>query len=250
MYLSNMDILMSILVWIICLPLAAVLFPVSFLIWFLTFPFDNERIIMHWWLVCQSNLFSRGIPLWRVKVEGRKKAKKKTSYIIISNHQSMIDVLILNCLWYRFKWISKIENFRVPVIGWYLRMAKYITVDRGNKESKAEMMGRSAECLKMGISIMIFPEGTRSVNGETGPFKLGAFQLAMMTDKPILPVVIDGTGGVLPKHGMIFSRGHTIRIRVLDPVSPGSFGTSDPEELALRFRSQITEELRKMRNGI
>jgi len=245
-----MDILISLLVWLICLPLAGILFPVSFIIWFITFPFDSERRIMHWWLVCQSNIFARGIPLWKVNVEGRKKAKKGTSYIIISNHQSMMDVLIINCLWYRFRWISKIENFRVPVIGWYLRMADYITVDRGNKESKAEMMARSAECLKKGISIMIFPEGTRSVDREVGPFKLGAFQLAMMTDKPILPVVIDGTGGVLPKHGMVFSRGHIINIKVLDPVSPGSFGTSDPEELSLRFRALIADELEKMRNGI
>jgi 1-acyl-sn-glycerol-3-phosphate acyltransferase len=245
-----MDILISTLVWIICLPLAGILFPVSLFIWFITFPFDNERRIMHWWLVWQSNLFAHAVPLWKVKVEGREKARKGTSYIIISNHQSMIDVLIMNCLRYRFRWISKIENFRVPVIGWYLRMAKYITVDRGNKESKAEMMERSAESLKKGISIMIFPEGTRSTSGEIGPFKLGAFQLAMMTDKPILPVVLDGTREVLPKHGMIFSRGHIIRLKVLDPVFPGSFGTSDPEELSLRFRSMLADELEKMRNGI
>jgi 1-acyl-sn-glycerol-3-phosphate acyltransferase len=245
-----MDILISFLVWIISLPLAGLLFPVSFFIWFITFPFDNERRLMHWWLVCQSNLFSRGIPLWKIIVEGRENAKKGASYVIISNHQSMMDVLIMNCLWYRFKWISKIENFRVPVIGWYLRMAKYITVDRGNKDSKAEMMERSSECLKKGISIMIFPEGTRSTDGEIGPFKLGAFQLAMMTDKPILPVVIEGTGGVLPKHGMIFSRGQKIRIKVLEPVHPGSFGTSDPEELAAGFRSLLVNELEKMRNGL
>jgi 1-acyl-sn-glycerol-3-phosphate acyltransferase len=136
----------------------------------------------------------------------------------------------------------------VPVIGWYLRMAKYITVDRGNRESKEVMMAAAAESLKKGISIMIFPEGTRSPDGEPGLFKLGAFQLAMMTDKPILPVVLDGTGGVLPKHGFVFSMGHRLKIKVLDPVHPGSFGTSNPEELADRFRGLITGELHKMRN--
>jgi 1-acyl-sn-glycerol-3-phosphate acyltransferase len=245
-----MDILISLLVWIICIPVAGIFFPVTLIIWFITYPFDNERAIVHWWLVFQSNLLLRAIPLWKIKVEGRKKAGRGASYVIISNHQSMMDVLLLNCLRFRFKWISKIENFRVPVIGWYLSLARYITVDRGNKESKAEMMERSAGCLRKGISIMIFPEGTRSTDREIGPFKLGAFQLAMMTDKPILPVVIDGTGGVLPKHGMIFSRGHMIRIKVLDPVYPGSFGTSDPEELSIRFRSLLSNELRKMRDGI
>jgi 1-acyl-sn-glycerol-3-phosphate acyltransferase len=245
-----MDTLISVLVWLICLPLAGLLFPVSLFIWFITFPFDNERMIMHRWLVWQSNFFSYSVPLWKIKVEGREKARKGTPYIIISNHQSTLDVLILNCLRYQFRWISKIENFRVPVIGWYLTMAKYITVDRGNKESKAEMMEQAAKSLKKGISIMIFPEGTRSTDREIGPFKLGAFQLALMTDKSILPVVIEGTGGVLPKHGIIFSRGHILRIKVLDPVSPGMFGTADPEELASRFRSLMAEELKKLRSGI
>ncbi|MGD0582900.1 MAG: lysophospholipid acyltransferase family protein [Bacteroidales bacterium] len=245
-----MDIFISVLVWLIFLPLAGLFFLVSLMVWFITFPFDDERKIMHWWLVCQSNFFSYAVPLWKIKVEGREKALKSTPYIIISNHQSILDILILNCLRYRFKWISKIENFRVPVIGWYLSMAKYITVDRGNKESKAEMMERSAESLKKGISIMIFPEGTRSLDGEIGPLKLGAFQMAMMTDKSILPVVIEGTGGVLPKHGLVFSRNHILRIKVLEPVHPGSFGTSDPEELASKFRSLMGNELAKMRNGL
>jgi len=245
-----MDILISFLVWLICLPLAGLLFPVSVLVWFLTYPFDEERAIMHWWPVMQCVFFASIVPLWKLDITGREKIVKGTPYIIISNHQSMLDIIMLDCLRFRFKWISKIENFRVPLIGWYLRMARYITVDRGNKESKAEMMDRSQECLRKGISIMIFPEGTRSTDREIAPFKLGAFQLALMTDKPILPVVIDGTGGILPKHGVVFSRGHKIRIRVLDPVHPGSFGTADPEALSVKFRDLLSDELQKMRNGI
>ena len=128
-------------------------------------------------------------------------------------------------------------------------MAKYISVDRGNKESKAEMMEKSAECLRKGISIMMFPEGTRSRDKEIAPFKLGAFQLAQMTDKSILPVVVDGTGGVLPKNGFLFSGGHHLKMRILDPVHPGSFGTADAEELANKFRNLMAEELKKMRSG-
>ena len=106
----------------------------------------------------------------------------------------------------------------LPVLGWYLRMAGYITVNRGNEESKAEMLERSYQCLKQGISIMIFPEGTRSVDGEIGFFKRGAFQLAIQAGVPILPVVIDGTTGILPKHGLKFRSGYHVRIKVLDPV--------------------------------
>ena len=94
---------------------------------------------------------------------------------------------------------------------------------------------------------MLFPEGTRSLNKEIGFFKRGAFQLALQAGVPILPVLIDGTGGILPKHGFIFGNGRHIRIRVLDPVKPEDFGTDIPDELASRFGSMMTAELKKLR---
>jgi 1-acyl-sn-glycerol-3-phosphate acyltransferase len=197
----------------------------------------------------QSSLLSCLIPIWTSHIEGREKAVKGTAYVIISNHQSLLDILLINCLRYKFKWISKIENFNVPVIGWYLRMADYIIVDRGNEERKAEMLDKSYKCLKKGISVMIFPEGTRSLNNELGFFKRGAFQLALQADVPLLPVLIDGTGGILPKHGLIFGTGHQIRIRVLDPVNPASFDTDNPENLALKLSIFMASELNKLRSG-
>jgi 1-acyl-sn-glycerol-3-phosphate acyltransferase len=244
-----MEAVKSILIWIFILSFCIILFPVSLLIFLLLYPFDHKRSAIHWWLVIQGYLLTKLVPIWKISVEGREKGLKKPPYIIISNHQSILDILIMNCLFYRFRWISKIENYKVPILGWYLRMARYIAVDRGNKESKAEMMEKSAKSLREGISVMIFPEGTRSPDREIAQFKLGAFQLALMTDKSILPVIVDGTGGVLPKHGLIFSSGNKLKLRVLDPVHPGSFGTGDPEELASRFRSLMVDELRKMREG-
>ncbi len=167
--------------------------------------------------------------------------------MIISNHQSTLDILLMNCLRYKYKWISKIENFKVPVIGWYLRMADYITVDRGDEESKAEMLEKSLYCLKNGTSIMIFPEGTRSLDKEIGFFKRGAFQLALQANVPILPVLIEGSGGILPKHGMIFGRRQKVRIRVLDPVSPGDFATDNPDVLALKLSAKMKSELNDLR---
>lgn len=245
-----MNLLISFPAWLIGITLMVLFFPLSILIWLVTWPFDRERILMHWWLVVQGNIIIWLIPLWRITTEGRDNAEKGKAYVIISNHQSMLDVMILNRLFYKLRWISKIENYKVPFIGWYLRMAKYITIDRGNKDSKAVMMGLSAESLRKGISIMIFPEGTRSTDGEIGPFKQGAFELAMMTDKPILPVVLDGTGNVLPKHGLLISGGHRLRIRVLRPVYPWSFGTADPGQLAEKFRSLLKDELTILRNGL
>jgi 1-acyl-sn-glycerol-3-phosphate acyltransferase len=244
-----MDIFKSVIVWLTGICFLVILFPVTFIIWLLVLPFDRERAVTHWMLTFQCLFFVRLIPIWKVHIEGREKAVKGTTYVIISNHQSIFDILLLDCLRYKFKWISKIENTKIPVLGWYLRMADYITIDRGNEESKIEMLEKSYNCLKRGISIMIFPEGTRSKTNEIGFFKRGAFQLALDANVPILPVLIDGSGGVLPKHGLIFGCGHHVRIKVLDPVDPASFNTNNPNDLALDFSKLMVSELNKMRSN-
>jgi 1-acyl-sn-glycerol-3-phosphate acyltransferase len=94
---------------------------------------------------------------------------------------------------------------------------------------------------------MLFPEGTRSADKEIGFYKRGAFQLSIQSGVPILPIVIDGTGGILPKHGLIFGSGHRIKIRVFDPVMPESFNTTNPDELALRLSNMMKEWLLDMR---
>ncbi len=243
-----MDILKSIAVWLVGIAFLIVFFPVTLIVWLIVLPFDRNRTIVHWMLIYQAVIISYLIPIWKIKVEGRKKAVPGRTYVIISNHQSILDILLVNCLRYRFKWISKIENNKVPVLGWYLKMADYITVDRGDKESKEKMLEESYKCLKRDISIMIFPEGTRSTDREIAFFKRGAFQLAISADKPILPVLMDGTGGILPKHGLIFGGFHRITIRVLDPVQPESFGTGNPDELAMKFQQMMTEALKNLRN--
>jgi len=243
-----MDILKSIAVWLVGIAFVIVFFPVNFIVWLIVLPIDRNRTIVHWMLIYQAIIISYLIPIWTIKVQGRKKAVPGTTYVIISNHQSILDILLVNCLRYRFKWISKIENNKVPVLGWYLKMADYITVDRGDRESKEKMLEESYQCLKKGISIMIFPEGTRSADREIAFFKRGAFQLALSAQVPLLPVLMDGTGGVLPKHGLLFGGFHKITIRVLDPVLPGSFGTDDPDELAMRFQLMMTEALKELRN--
>jgi 1-acyl-sn-glycerol-3-phosphate acyltransferase len=243
-----MKLIRSIVVWIIGVCFIAVTYPLTIVIWLLTLPFDEDRVVIHWLLVRQSFILLKLLPIWSIRIEGKGKAIKGNTYVIISNHQSMLDILVINCLLYKFKWISKIENFRVPVIGQYLKMADYIVFDRNDDDSKAEMLEISYSFLKKGISIMMFPEGTRSLNNEIGFFKRGAFQLAMEAGVSILPVLIDGTGGLLPKHGLIFGSGHRIRIRVLDPVAPSDFGNITPEDLAMKFSKIMTLALAELRS--
>jgi len=242
-----MDILRSVLLWFGGVFIILVFFPVSFIIWLIVLPFDRDRRVIHRILIWQSILSVRLIPVRGFRSEGRKKAVKRITYVVISNHQSILDILFINTLGYRMKWISKIENKKIPIMGWYLGMADYIPVDRGNEESKLIMMEKCLSCLRNGTSIMIFPEGTRSRDGEIGFFKRGAFQLALQAGVPILPIVIDGTGGILPKHGLVFGTGHDVKIKVLDPMHPESFGTENPDELALKFSSIIKEALIDLR---
>jgi 1-acyl-sn-glycerol-3-phosphate acyltransferase len=243
-----MDVVKSIILWIIGIGFIIIFFPLTLILWIAVLPFDRNRSVIHWFLMQQSFILVKMIPIWNIKIEGREKAKKGETYVIISNHQSILDTLIINCLRYRFKWVSKIENMKLPVLGWYLRMADYIAVNRGNEESKVEMLEKSLNCLKNGVSVMLFPEGTRSKDMEVALFKRGAFQLAIQAGVPILPLMLEGTGGILPKHGLIFGSGFNITVRVLDPVYPADFKTNNVDELSEVFRMKIASELKELRS--
>lgn len=237
----------SIIAWFIGVSFMVVLFPPTLLTWMITVPFDRKRKIIHFILVCQSRLIVNLIPVWRVNIELNKNFRKDSTYVIISNHQSLLDILMINSLCYSFKWVSKAENIKVPVLGWYLWMADYLIVDRRDSESKAKMLSRAYNFLKKDISVMIFPEGTRYIDGP-GYFKRGAFSLAIEARIPVLPIVLDGTGSILPRKSFVISEKRDIYIRVLDPVNPEDFGTSDPDILAARFRKLITSELLNLHN--
>lgn len=236
----------SAVIWLSGIGFIILMFPLTCIIWFLAYPFDGEKRLVHRWLLFQGRFLSRTIPAWKFKVEGLDKITRDQSYVIISNHQSILDIILLNNIRADFRWVSKAENFRVPILGLSMRMAGYISLERGNRESVIRMMIKARETLNSNISVMMFPEGTRSKNKRLLPFKTGAFQLALKTDKPVLPVVINGTGSVLPSKSYRFTGNNKLTIRVLDPVYPGMFETGDPEELAVKFRSLIQEELIKL----
>jgi 1-acyl-sn-glycerol-3-phosphate acyltransferase len=243
-----MHILKSLWVWLSSITFVLLAFPVAILLWLISLPFDSRRLMNNSWMIIQGIVLTKMSPFWKVTVEGREKINNKQAYIIIPNHQSLLDIVFFNMLRHRLRWVSKIEIFRVPLVGQEMRMVKYIEIVRGNKQSVIKMMEKCVASLHEGISIVIFPEGTRSLNGEIGRFKTGAFQLAIRTDKPLLPVLIDGTGDLLPKKGMIFRRYKNVRLRVLDPIFPGQFGTGDPDELAARVQSMMVEALKVLRS--
>ena len=127
----------------------------------------------------QSFILVKLMPIWKIKIEGREKAVKGDD--LCNNFKSSVTSRYTVDKLSQVQIQMDIQNrkYQTPFLGWYLRMAGYITINRGNEESKTEMIEKSLGCLKRGISIMLFPEGTRSPDKEIGFFKRGAFQLAL-----------------------------------------------------------------------
>jgi 1-acyl-sn-glycerol-3-phosphate acyltransferase len=234
---------LSLLFWTFLAVSSVLLFPIAVLIWAVTAPFDRRLVVLHRFTCFWASLYTWLNPAWPVSIEGREHIRPDVAYVMTSNHQSLVDILVLFRLFRHFKWVSKIENFRVPLIGWNMRMNRYIPLVRGKRESVVRMMRMCEVTLKAGSSVMIFPEGTRSVDGRMREFKSGAFELALRTRSPILPIALDGTARALPKRGYLLQGHHPIRVRVLPALDPASYSGETIESLTDRVRDLIAREL-------
>jgi 1-acyl-sn-glycerol-3-phosphate acyltransferase len=231
--------------WAFLVLTSAALFPVAVAIWALTAPFDRRLVILHQFTCFWASLYTWVNPLWPVTIEGREKIDPRTTYVMAANHLSLLDILVLFRLFRHFKWVSKVENFRIPFIGWNMRLNRYIQLKRGDRESIREMMDASEQTLRAGSSIMMFPEGTRSKTGVLQPFKTGAFELALRTQLPLLPIVIEGTSDALPKRGFVLRGRHPIHITILDAIPPERFAGLDAKELTAQTRAVFAEFLER-----
>jgi 1-acyl-sn-glycerol-3-phosphate acyltransferase len=229
----------SVAFWGFIVVTSLLLFPIALLVFVVTYPFDPRRRALHQFTCFWASLYTWCNPLWRVHVEHRDRIDPNATYVMVANHLSLLDILVLFRLFTNFAWVSKIENFKVPVIGWNMRLNGYIPLVRGDKASAAVMMEQCRSTLQGGTSIMMFPEGTRSRDGRLQHFKPGAFQLAIETDCPILPILISGTGHALPKRGFVLQGKHSIGITVLDPIMPETFASDDPRDVAEQVRDVI-----------
>jgi len=234
---------LSLVFWMFLAVSSIVLFPVALVIWAATAPFDRRRALLHRFTCFWASLYTWLNPVWRVRVEGREKIRRDAAYVMVANHQSLLDILVLFRLFVHFKWVSKIENFRVPFIGWNMSLNRYIKLQRGSRESVARMLEACERALAQGNSIMMFPEGTRSPDGRLRAFKSGAFTLAQQTGAPILPIVIEGTARALPKRGFVLQGRHAILIRVLDEVPHASFAGEPVEAVTEAVRERFVATL-------
>jgi 1-acyl-sn-glycerol-3-phosphate acyltransferase len=237
--------LFSLVFWLFLTATSILLYPVALLIWAITSPFDRRKVLLHKFTCFWASLYSWMNPAWPVRIEGRERIRRGEAYVMVANHLSLLDILVIFRLFSHFKWVSKIENFRVPFIGWNMSLNRYIKLKRGDRESVTEMMKSCEKTLDAGNSIMMFPEGTRSPTGQLRAFKPGAFELAVKSRRPILPIAIEGTAHALPKRGFVLRGRHPIRITVLEEIPAGSFQGRSVEEVGAHARELIAKHLER-----
>jgi 1-acyl-sn-glycerol-3-phosphate acyltransferase len=211
-----------------------------------TAPFDPLRIVAGRFFRICGTMLVRLNPLWSVKTGGWKRPKGSGPFIVVANHQSIADIPAISYLPWEMKWLSKEANFKVPGLGWMMSMAGDIPLRRGERESAKSAMARCKWYLDRGMSVMIFPEGTRSSDGEIKPFKDGAFRLALETGVPILPIAIAGTRHAIPKSSWVFGVKCQARIEVLPPVPVAGLGMDDAESLRDRVRADISAAFERL----
>lgn len=178
-------------------------------------------------------------PGWTVSVEGREHLPPEgQAFVIVANHESMCDILAMYYLGIQFRWLSKDEVFKVPLIGDAMRWAQYVPVKRGDHESQKRSYEESLKRLALGIPMFFFPEGTRSVDGRIKEFKSGAFRLAREMQVPVVPIVIHGAGNMLRKGSGIPGRSHVV-IKILPALPPPK--EDDLRTYMLTTRQQIID---------
>jgi 1-acyl-sn-glycerol-3-phosphate acyltransferase len=236
-----MRTLSSIWTWIATITLMIVWLPLLAVI--RVFDRDPAQYTTGRWFRRLGATMTRVNPAWSIVVDGVMPANARRPYVVVSNHQSIADIPVVSRLPWEMKWVAKAELFRVPVVGWLMRLAGDIPVQREDGRSRAGVLVVARAILKNRCSVMFFPEGTRSRDGRVLRFNDGAFRLAIKEQVPILPLALDGTQNALRKHDWRFGQADHIHLRVLPEVPTDGLKGEDVEALRDRVREMIIEQL-------
>lgn len=188
------------------------------------------------WLFCRVFLLP-------ISVKGGEKLQKGQAYIFVGNHQSMFDIfLMLGFCPHTFRWMMKKELSRIPLIGYACKCCGFITIDRSSRTDIAHTMSQADEVLRHNHSLAMFAEGTRTLTGKLGPFKRGAFKLAIEQQLPIVPLSINGSYEVMPK-GRYYVRRYPLRLVIHDPIQPNGTDAAEMDRLRTVTRDAIASAL-------
>lgn len=187
----------------------------------------------------KSILWVSGI---KVDVKGLENLDFSGPCVFMCNHQSNFDILVLFAkLPAQFRWIAKAELFKIPIFASAMRGAGYISIDRKNRKSAIKSISAAAEKIRNGVCVMIFPEGTRSPDGNIGNFKKGGFYLARDAGAPIVPVVINGTWSIMSKDSLKISP-NNVQLSILPPVDTSLYTEDGKDELISTVKDKICKE--------
>lgn len=240
--------MLSLIYYLFLILLCTVLMILSAVALVLCWPFDKARRVVHELSRVAVRIFFGIPPFWRFRIEGLEHVDKKGRYVIVLNHQAMSDIPALYFVPLNFRWVSKREVFKIPFFGQLLRLHGDICINRGKAaEAMDQLLRDGALWIERGASVAIFPEGTRSKDGEIHRFKAGAFELARKVQVPILPVVLEGTERLIHKN-RLFRWRNTVTVKVLEPVSVQEVLSTESKELAEQIHDRMAEARGKIRN--
>lgn len=239
--------MLTILYYLVCLVAATVLFVASFIALVVCYPFDKKRVVVHTLSKWITDVIF-GLPIFmKREVIGLENIDPRKAYVMVLNHNSMVDIISIYNLPLIFKWVSKKEVYRIPIVGQLLFAHGDIVINRAStKEAMNLVHTRGLEWLKKGASVSIFPEGTRSKDGEIHNFKAGAFVLAKDAGVPILPIVLDGTNTMV-RNGWLMNWRNKITIRILPPVSAEDVVNRDIKDVMTEVRDNMVATLADIR---
>ncbi len=218
-------------------------------VFLLTVLFDKRRYLSGRFWRNMAVLCVALNPYWKFKVAKPVPPYRPRKAVVVSNHESNADAFLLSHLPWEMKWLSKSSLFTIPFFGWCMRMAGDIPLSRGERNSTAKAMTLAAKWLEKEMSVMVFPEGTRSPNGTMLPFKDGAFRLAIEHGADVLPIAVGGTREAVPKGTWKLSSVEAL-VKVGEPISTAGMTMDDVESLKIEARRRIQalrEELAAMR---
>ncbi len=189
-------------------------------------------------------------PNWKVEISGETIENPRNPYVVVANHQSMGDIPVVSNLPWEMKWVGKEELFKTPIVGWHMKLAGDIPVNRKGVRRWEQVAKKASFYLENKCSVMIFPEGTRTKDGSVGRFADGAFALAVMHQVPILPLVVEGTFDCLPKNSWLFGKAESMKVKVLAPIPTEGMTSSDVPELRERVHKLIVDQLTAWRSEV
>ncbi|MBI4373112.1 MAG: 1-acyl-sn-glycerol-3-phosphate acyltransferase [Candidatus Omnitrophica bacterium] len=225
-----------------------ILFFPTFITYLVLSPFDRDLKRVHPLISFWAKAILVVCPLMKVHLEGAENLKPKGTYVLVANHQSIADIIAVLHLSLPFKFIAKQELFWIPILGWSLWLARYIPLVRGDRISAKRALEQASGYLKRGISVLLFPEGTRSPHGEIQDFKAGAFKLAQEVGVPIVPIVIHGTRDLLPKGSRLLARRVKVIVKVGLPQEPSEKNNFSVESFSDQIREEMIQSLKSVRS--